>query len=133
MPTPPEDTRHNNLTKLLVLLPLRANSKRTFQCKTPCRFIKFRANVLKKSQKIANFPLNWLMSSIKMIQKWAPFAMQCYAEKNRQKWPFSSVHWSKIDLVLFSYFPPVSNRYVAKRSQVSDKKKMDIIFLPQMI
>ena len=94
MPTPPEATRHNNLTKLLVLLTLRANSKRTFQCKTPCRFIKFRANVLKKLQKIANFPLNWLMSSIKMIQKWAPFAMQCYAgKKTGQKRPFStSVH-----------------------------------------
>ena len=36
MPTPPKATRHNNLTKLLVLLPLRANSKRTFQCETPC-------------------------------------------------------------------------------------------------
>ena len=36
MPTPPEATRHSNLTKLLVLLPLRANSKRTFQCETPC-------------------------------------------------------------------------------------------------
>ena len=40
MPTPPEATRHNNLTKLLVLLPLRANSKRTFQCETPCRTLK---------------------------------------------------------------------------------------------
>ena len=36
MPTPLEATRQNNLTKLLVLLPLRANSKRTFQCETPC-------------------------------------------------------------------------------------------------
>ena len=36
MPTPLEATRHNNLTKLLVLLPLRANLKRTFQCETPC-------------------------------------------------------------------------------------------------
>ena len=36
MPTPPKATRHNNLTKLLVLLSLRANSKRTFQCKIPC-------------------------------------------------------------------------------------------------
>ena len=39
MPTSPEATRHNNLTKLLVLLPLRANSKRTFQCETPCRYL----------------------------------------------------------------------------------------------
>ena len=38
MPTPPELTRHNNLTKLLVLLPLSANSKRTFQCETPCKW-----------------------------------------------------------------------------------------------
>ena len=36
MPTPPESTRHSNLTKLLVLLPLRANSKSTFQHETPC-------------------------------------------------------------------------------------------------
>ena len=36
MSTPPEATRHNNLTKLLVLLSLRASSKSTFQYETPC-------------------------------------------------------------------------------------------------
>ena len=53
LPTPPEATRHNNLTKLLVLLPLRANSKRTFQCETPCTRMQknttyFQKNVAKK-------------------------------------------------------------------------------------
>ena len=33
---PPEATRHHNSTKLLILLPLRANSKSTFQYETPC-------------------------------------------------------------------------------------------------
>ena len=37
MSTPPEATRCHNLTKLLILLPLRNNSKSTFQCETPCR------------------------------------------------------------------------------------------------
>ena len=36
MSIPPEATSYNDLTKLLVLQPLRANSKRTFQCETPC-------------------------------------------------------------------------------------------------
>ena len=36
MSKPPEATRHNNSTKLLVLLPLRANSKSMFQNETPC-------------------------------------------------------------------------------------------------
>ena len=36
MSTPPEATRLNNLIELLVLLPLRANSKSTFQYETPC-------------------------------------------------------------------------------------------------
>ena len=36
MSTPLEATRHNNSTKLLILLPLRANSKSTFQYETPC-------------------------------------------------------------------------------------------------
>ena len=36
MSTPPEATRQNNLTTLLVLLPLRTNSKSTFQYETPC-------------------------------------------------------------------------------------------------
>ena len=37
MSTIPEATRHNNSTKLLVLSPLRDNSKSKFQCETPCR------------------------------------------------------------------------------------------------
>ena len=36
MSTPPEATRHHISTQLLVLLPLRANSKSTFQYETPC-------------------------------------------------------------------------------------------------
>ena len=36
MSTPLEATRCHNLTKLLILLPLRDNSKSTFQCETPC-------------------------------------------------------------------------------------------------
>ena len=36
MSTPPEATRCHNLTKLLILLSLRDNSKSTFQCETPC-------------------------------------------------------------------------------------------------
>ena len=36
MSATPEGTRHNNSTKLLILLPLRDNSKSTFQCETPC-------------------------------------------------------------------------------------------------
>ena len=47
-----------------------------------------KANLLKKLQKIAKnckFPSQWLMSSTKMIQKWVPFAMQCYAEKKPDK------------------------------------------------
>ena len=41
MSTPPEATRCHNLTKLLILLPLRDNSKSTFQCETPCTFHRF--------------------------------------------------------------------------------------------
>jgi hypothetical protein len=41
--------------------------------------INSRANLLKKWQKIANI----LQNGESMIQKWAPFAMQCYAGKNR--------------------------------------------------
>ena len=40
------------------------------------------------TQKIANnrkFTSQWLILSAKMIHQWAPFAMQCYAGKNRTK------------------------------------------------
>ena len=37
MSNPPEATRHNNSIKLLILLPLRANSKSTFHYETPCK------------------------------------------------------------------------------------------------
>ena len=36
MSPPPEATRHNNSTKLLILLYIRANSKSIFQYETPC-------------------------------------------------------------------------------------------------
>ena len=36
MCNPPEATRHHNLIKLLILLPLRAIYFRTFQCEIPC-------------------------------------------------------------------------------------------------
>ena len=40
MCNPPEATRHHNLIKSLILLPLRAIHFRTFQCEIPCiRFI----------------------------------------------------------------------------------------------
>ena len=53
MSTPPEATRQNNLTTLLVLLPLRTNSKSTLQYETPCILL-----TNKKIQKIQTLILN---------------------------------------------------------------------------
>ena len=61
MPTPLETTWHNNLTKLLVLLPLRANSKRTFQCQTPC--------ILKNQNNIPKLQ-EYFVTKILYFKKW---------------------------------------------------------------
>jgi hypothetical protein len=72
-----------------------------FLSKLAVRFMSLKANLLKKLQKNCKFPSQYLMSSTKMIQKWVPYAMQCYAGKNGKKWPFStSVHWPKLLLGL---------------------------------
>ena len=62
MPTPPEATRHSNLTKLLVLLPLRANSKRTFQCETPCSLKQLGFWIVLISNLFTTFNQNSLLS-----------------------------------------------------------------------
>ena len=53
MSAPPQATSHNNSVKILVLLPLRGNSKSTFQYETPC----------KKCQKIGTFCENFVAFS----------------------------------------------------------------------
>ena len=58
MSTPPEATRCQNLTKLLILLPLRDNSKSTFQCETPCNIVPGEqlAGLITSDRQLSNAP-----------------------------------------------------------------------------
>ena len=78
MPTPLEATRHNDLTKLLVLPTLRANSKRTFQCETPCTQLKKKENRHRK---------NYLLKSaeLRLACKSDEKALKYYSCKNHVK------------------------------------------------
>ena len=57
MSKPTEATRCHNLTKLLIILPLRDNSKSTFQCETPCAWALNFSDKSKQSTELHNFAL----------------------------------------------------------------------------
>ena len=58
MCNPPEATRHRNLMKLLILLPLRAIYFRSFQCEIPCTTYKETGKILNQIW-LLNFRLLW--------------------------------------------------------------------------
>ena len=73
MCNPPEATRHHNLIKLLILLPLRAIYFRTFQCEIPCR--------------ISHAYLNSFLGLYVCFVKWLLHSCKwsCHKEKTRSQ------------------------------------------------
>ena len=100
MCNPLEATRHHNLIKLLILLPLRAIYFRTFQCEIPC--IKFHHKALISQSSFLS------PSSQQPIMKFATFqTARLKAYRFRQKpiyicsfSPFSFSYFLRIELIV---------------------------------
>ena len=84
MSTPPKATRCHNLTKLLILLPLRDNSKSTFQCETPCTNLAYRLRTLGLSYNALNINVIILVVILIIEQ---PFQKSIRVRKDKNRLP----------------------------------------------
>ena len=103
MSTPLEATRCHNLTKLLILLPLRDKSKSTFQCETPCSLGRSRDQRYRSSNICT-------LRNHQLGKNWNPWAvicelikLSCQASKDHPRiscFQWKNVPWYVIILTL---------------------------------